>query len=60
MIRNPEMSPSPRSRADRSLLSEYREEMLRKKDSVQAIQAKDEIQELIELADYLTLLFEQE
>jgi len=60
VIRHPEMSPSSRSRAGRSLLSEYREEMLRKQNSVQAIQAKEEIQELIELADDLNLLFEQE
>ena len=60
MIHNSETSPSPRSRGGRSLLSEYREEMLRKQNSVQASQAKENIQELIELADDLNLLFEQE
>ena len=60
LIRNPEMSPNPRSRAGKSLLSEYRQEMLRKKDSVADMQAKEEIQELVELADDLNLLFEQE
>ena len=58
-MRNPARSPNPRSRAGRSLLSEYHNEMLQKKDSIQDIQAKEEIQELIELADDLNQLFEQ-
>ena len=58
-MRNPARSHNLKSRAGRSLLSEYHDEMFRKKDSIQDIQAKEEIQELIELADDLNQLFEQ-
>ena len=60
MIRNSETSPSPSSRANKSLLSEYRDEMLQKKDTVADIQAKEEVQQLIELADDLNLLFKHD
>ena len=45
-------------RLGKSLLSEYREELLRKKAAVQNVQTREQTQELIELADDLNVLFE--
>ena len=57
-MRNPEISPNLRSRFGKSLLSEYRDQMLRKRAVVQDVQAKEEIDELVELAEDLHLLFD--
>ena len=57
-MRNPEISPNLRSRFGKSLLSEYHDEMLRKSAIVQNVQAKEEIDELVELSEDLDLLFE--
>ena len=43
---------------DRSLLSEYRDRMLRKKNLAQDEQAKERIEQMIELVDDLEALFE--
>ena len=56
MIRSSENSP--RSRFSKSLLSEYRQEMLRRKAFVKDAESKEEIQQLIELSEDLDLLFE--
>ena len=50
---------SPRSRFGKSLLTEYREEMLRKKAITQEAQGQEEIQQLIDLADDLDVLLER-
>ena len=57
MIRDHENSP--RSRSGKSLLTEYREEMLRKKAVTQEAQSQEEIQQLIDLADDLNVLLER-
>ena len=56
MIRSSENSPG--SRFSKSLLWEYRQEMLRRKDLVKDAESKEEIQQLIELSEDLDLLFE--
>ena len=57
MIRNHENSP--RSRFGKSLLTEYREEMLRRKAATHEAEAKEEFEQLIELADDLNVLLER-
>lgn len=57
-MRNFDMNPSSRLHAGKSLLSEYREEMIRRKADARDCQTQEEIQELIELADDLDVLFE--
>ncbi len=47
------------SRFGKSLLTEYREKMLRKKAVTQEAEAKEEVEQLIELADDLNLLLER-
>ena len=56
MIRSSENSP--RYRFGKSLLWEYRQEMLRRKASVNDAESQEEIQQLIELSEDLDLLFE--
>ena len=46
------------SQPDKSLLSEYRYQMVRKKDLVQDEQARERIEQMIELVDDLEALFE--
>ena len=58
-MRNFDVSPSSRSHVGKSLLSKYRDEMIRRKANARDCQAQEEIQELIELADDLNLLFER-
>ena len=58
-MRNFDISPSSRSHACKSLLSEYREEMIRRTVTAHDYQTQEEIQELIELADDLNVLFER-
>ena len=57
MIRNHENSP--RTRFGKSLLTEYREEMLRRKAVAHEAEAEEEIEQLIELADDLNVLLER-
>ena len=57
MIRNHENSPI--SRVGKSLLTEYREEMLRKKAIAHEAEAKEEIEQLIELAEDLDAFLER-
>ena len=59
MIRNNENSPSSRSDAGKSLLKQYRERMARKQAVTHAPDDREEIQQLIELADDLNVLFER-
>ena len=56
MIRNHENSP--RSRSGKSLLTEYREHMVRRKAVTHEPEAQEEIQQLVELADDLNVLLE--
>ena len=56
MIRNRENSP--KSRFGKSLLTEYREEMLRRKASTHEPEAQEEMQQLADLAEDLTVLLE--
>ncbi len=46
------------SQPDKSLLSEYRDQMVRRVDLVQDEQAKERIEQMIELVDDLEALFE--
>jgi len=57
VIRNHENSPG--SRFGKSLLTEYREEMLRRKAVTHEAEAKEEMEQLIELADDLNVLLER-
>ena len=57
MIRDHENNP--RSRLGKSLLTEYREEMLRRQAVTQDAQSQEEIQQLIDLADDLNVLLER-
>ena len=57
MIRNHENSP--RTRFGKSLLTEYREEMLRRKAVTHEAESQEEIQQLIELAEDLDVLLER-
>lgn len=50
---------SPRSRFGKSLLTEYREEMLHRKAVTHEAEAQEEIEQLIELADDLNVLLER-
>ena len=54
----PDPQSSSGSQLDRSLLSEYRDRMLRKKNLVQDEQARERIEQMIELVDDLQDLFE--
>jgi len=54
----PDPHYSSGSQLDRSLLSEYRERMVRKKNLVQDEQARERIEQMIELVDDLQDLFE--
>ncbi len=47
------------SQPDKSLLSEYRDQMVRRMDFVEDEQAREQIEQMIELADDLEALFEQ-
>ena len=49
---------SPGLQPDKSLLSEYRDQMVRRVDLVQDEQAKERIEQMIELVDDLEALFE--
>ena len=55
--------PDPRyssgSQPDKSLLSEYRDQMVRRMDLVEDEQAREQIEQMIELVDDLQALFEQ-
>ncbi len=55
----PDPQCSSGSQPDKSLLSEYRDQMLRKKSLAQDEQAKERIEQMIELVDDLQDLFEQ-
>jgi len=55
----PDPQCSSGSQPDKSLLSEYRDQMLRKKDLVQDEGARERIEQMIELVDDLQALFEQ-
>jgi len=54
----PDPQSSSGSQLDRSLLSEYRDRMVRKKNLVQDEQAREQIEQMIELVDDLQALFE--
>ncbi len=54
----PDPQSSSGSQLDRSLLSEYRDRMVRKKNLVQDEQARERIEQMIELVDDLQDLFE--
>jgi len=54
----PDPQYSSGSQLDRSLLSEYRDRMVRKKNLVQDEQARERIEQMIELVDDLQALFE--
>ncbi len=54
----PDPQYSSGSQPDKSLLSEYRDRMLRKKNLVQDEQAREQIEQMIELVDNLQALFE--
>ena len=47
------------SQPDKSLLSEYRDRMLRKRSLAQDEQAREQIEQTIELVDDLQVLFER-
>ncbi len=55
----PDQHYSSGSQPGKSLLSEYRDQMLRKKSLAQDEQAKERIEQMIELVDDLQDLFEQ-
>ena len=57
MIRNHKNSPG--FSLGKSLLTEYREEMLRRKTVTHEAEAKEEMEQLIELADDLNVLLER-
>ena len=55
----PDPQYSSGSQLDRSLLSEYRDRMVRRMDFVEDEQARERIEQMIKLVDDLQDLFEQ-